>query len=84
MTAVIRPVCIKDSHLGNSGIPVLVIKEIVADMKEILKCHRKSERIVELLQIILGHGGESVEGLDIFGLGIIDYKSIGLLGSGFP
>ncbi len=84
MTAVVRPVGIKDTDLRHGRIPVFLLFKIGSDMQEILKSHGKPQGIIQFLEIALLHIPEAVKNLHIFRLVIILHQSLRLLKSGLP
>ena len=64
MTAVVRPVCIYHADLGDSGVAVLLIAEVVLTELYIVVVHSKTELVNEGVQTLLVEVDEALEGLD--------------------
>ena len=78
VTAVIGPVGVEHTDLGERGISLLISGIIILDEEEVLECHREIQRIIELSERRLIHGNESVKHLDIRGLREIHDKRVRL------
>ena len=61
VTAVVRPIGVEHSDLRHRRIPVLLIPKIPLDVLKILERHGKTQRIVELPQIVLRHIRKAVK-----------------------
>ena len=78
VAAVIRPVGVKHADLGDGGVTLLFIFEIIADENEIRVCHRQIERIIEGFQLLFRHFTEVVKDLYIFRLRIVGRQGLRL------
>ena len=78
VAAVVRPVGIQHADLRHGGIPVLFLAEMIPDEAEIRVGHGQVQGLVEGKELLLRHGAEALEYLDVLRHRILDVQGLRL------
>ncbi len=78
VAAVVRPVGVEHADLGDRGVALLFIFEIIADKNEIRIRHRQIQRIVEGFELLFRHFTEALKDLHILRLRIVGHERLRL------
>ena len=84
MTAMVRPVCIYHTNLGNGRISVLLIMEIVLQELQVIQIHSKSQGIQQIREAMLIQGNKSVNGCYRLRCSIVNCQCFRLFQCSFP
>ena len=77
VAAVVAPVGVQHTYLGHTWVAVLLVVEIALYMLEVGKGHGQPQRVIQLLQLWLGHRSEAVEYCHIGRLVVVLFQGLG-------
>ncbi len=82
VTAVIRPVGVENTDLGDRRVSVLCSGKIFLNEQKVIKSHGEAERAVQIRELVFLHGGKTGEYLDVIRLGIVRLQRLRLFHAG--
>ena len=84
MAAVIGPVGVHHPHLGEGGVPLLLVLKIGLEEGQVGQIHGQAVLVEQGLQARLIQGGETFQHRHVSGLGILLDQSLRLVQGGLP
>ena len=79
VAAVVGPVGVHHPHLGNGGVPLLLVPEVGLEEFQVIQIHRQAQLRQKMGQPLLVQGGEALHHSHAVGGGVLPDQSGGLV-----
>ena len=84
VAAVVGPVGVHHPHLGDGGVPLLLVPEVGLQEFQVVQVHGQPQGVQQAGQGLSVHGGKAVHCVHAVGSGVLPHQRLGLVQGGLP
>ena len=84
VAAVVGPVGVHYPHLGDGGVPLFLVPEVVLEELQVIQVHGQAQGVQQGGQGCFIHGGKAGHCVHMVGNGMLPRQRLGLVQAGLP